>query len=268
MDMTTQSGLLRDRYPYVRFGAGPHNLVVLPGLALDSRVPGRVTARAYAYGFQRLARDHTVHIVLRGRGLPAGATTADIADDYASLLEEDFGRSRVMGLSTGGLIAQHLAVNHPGLVERLVLVITGARLSPAGQQLCRHWRHLATTHRWRRLRGELAAVAVDGATTKRLARLVGQLTGGTPSTTEQADFLTTLDAVLTHDARARLASSTTPTLLIGGADDPLFPASVLRETAATVPGARLNIYERTGHGLPKRHASRLQGDVLTFLTGP
>jgi pimeloyl-ACP methyl ester carboxylesterase len=263
---TTRSGLLRDRYPYVRFGAGPHTLVVLPGLALDNQVPGTLTARAYAYSFRRLARTHTVYIVQRGRGLPAGATTQDIADDYASLLGDEVGPSRVMGLSTGGMIAQQLALGHPNLVDRLVLVVTGARLSPGGLRICRRWRELAVDRRWRRLRGELAAAAVDGPATQGLARLIGSLAGGAaPAATFRDDFLTTVDAVIGHDARARLASLATPTLLIGGPDDPFFPTPSLQETATAIPGAKLHLYRHSGHGLPKRHAGRLQAETLSFL---
>lgn len=261
------SGLLGDRYPYVRFGAGPHALVILPGLTLDNPVPGPLTTRAYAHAFRRLTRTHTVHIIHRGYGLPAGATTRDIADEYASLLAGEVGPARVMGLSTGGLVAQHLAIAHPHLVERLVLVVTGARLSPRGRDICRRWRGLAGAGRWRRLRGDLAAIAFDGAGTQRLARLAGSLHGRAPSETEQADFLATVDAVIDHDTGAALAGLATPTLLIGGAEDPFFPAPALRETAAAAPQMALRVYERTGHGLPKRHARRLTEDVFSFLGG-
>jgi pimeloyl-ACP methyl ester carboxylesterase len=261
-----EAGLLRDRYPFVRFGAGPHTLVVLPGMALDNQVPGTLTARAYAYSFRQLARTHTVYVLQRGQGLPTAATTRDIADDYASILDDEIGPARIMGLSTGGMVAQHLALSRPDLVERLVLVITAARLSPSGLQICRRWHELATGRRWRRLRGDLAAAAFDGPTGQRIARLIGSLTGGaSPSQTQREDFLTTVDAVIAHDTRAALASLTSPALLIGGTDDPFFSTQSLRETAAAIPGAELHLYHGSGHGLPKRRAGRLQDETLSFL---
>ncbi|MEV4177658.1 alpha/beta fold hydrolase [Nonomuraea sp. NPDC049709] len=264
--MTTASGLLRGRFPYVRFGAGPHTLVLLTGLALDNEVPGTLTAQAYTHGFRRFAGTHTVYILQRGHGLPAGATTRDIAGDYARLIGDEIGPARIIGMSTGGMVAQHLALDHPGLVERLVLVVTGARLAPAGEEICRRWLDLAAAGRWRRLRGDLATAAVDGAAMRRLARLAGSLTGGaTPPATRQADFQTTVAAVLAHDTRTRLPSLEMPTLLIGGAEDPFFPAAYLRETAAAIPGATLHIHDHSGHGLPKQRSGLVQDETLAFL---
>jgi pimeloyl-ACP methyl ester carboxylesterase len=253
---------------HVRFGNGPHTLVVLPGMALDNGQPGRLTAAAYAQSFRPLARRHTVHIVRRRPGLAPGTTTRDLADRYAETLRAEIGPARIMGLSTGGLIAQELAVVAPELVERLVLVVTGARIAPAGRELCERWRSLAVAGRWGALRGELAAVAVDGSLAQRLARLLGRLSGRAPAGTDGDDFLATVDAVLAHDATATLAGVKAPTLVIGGAVDPFFPAALLRETAAAVPDARLRVYEDSGHGLPKRHGSRMQSDALSFLTAP
>ncbi|WP_146103534.1 alpha/beta fold hydrolase [Nonomuraea solani] len=265
---TVESGLLRDRHPYVRFGTGPRSLVVLPGMALDNGVHGRLAAWAYARAYKALAADHTVHVIQRGRGLKPGTTTRDLANDYAALLGDGLGPARVMGLSTGGLVAQYLALDHPHLVERLVLVVTGARLAPAGQEICRRWRTLAEGKRWRSLRGDMAAIAVDGAAAQRVARLMGELTGGrAPSATEEGDFLVTVDAVLEHDARDRLPSMVTPTLLIGGAEDLFFPAASLRETADAIPGSTLNVHDRSGHGLPKNQASRMLAETLDFLRG-
>jgi pimeloyl-ACP methyl ester carboxylesterase len=72
-----------------------------------------------------------------------------------------------MGLSTGGLIAQHIALDHPELVEGLVLVVSGAYLSRRGRDICLRWCELAQRHQWWQLRGELATAAVDGAGAQR-----------------------------------------------------------------------------------------------------
>ena len=43
-------------------------------------------------------------------------------------------------------------------------------------------------------------------------------------------------------------------------------ATALRETAGAIPDAHLRVYEGSGHGLPKRHAARMQADALSFLS--
>ena len=256
-------GVIGGGFPFVRFGAGPRTLVILPGLGLDNGVPAAMLARAYAYSFRRLAVDHTVHIVNRRPGLPSGASTSDIAAAYAGLLRDEIGPARVMAMSTGGLVAQHLAADHPDVVEQLVLVSTGVRIDDAGRAICARWRDLATHGHWRRLRGDHATAAVDSG--QWFARLAGALSGGAPRPVDAADFVTTVDAVLAHDARDRLGAITAPTMVIGGGRDPFFLAATLRETADAIPGAVLRLHEAAGHGLAKHHGGLVQEETLAFL---
>jgi pimeloyl-ACP methyl ester carboxylesterase len=260
----TSTGTFRDRFPYIRIGSGAAPLVVLPGLSLTNQAPGRLAVAAYARGFRRLAEEHTLYVVQRPHGLVPGSTTQDIAREYATVVSEELGPVRLMGLSTGGLVAQHLALDHPSLVDCLALVVTGARLVPSGQAICRYWLELAAAQRWRRLHGELGAVAVDGPVAQWLARAVLTSTGKPPSAEEAKDFGTTVAAVLAHDTRERLAALRPPTLVVGGATDPFFPEEMLRETAAPIPDVRLRVFPRRGHGVPKHEARALQDTVATF----
>lgn len=245
----------------ITFGCGPRTLVVLPGMSLANRPPGRLVSAGYERGFAPLAEDHTVHVVRRPAGLPPDASTRQIAALYGELIAREFGPARVLGLSTGGLIAQWLALDFPELVERLALVVSGARLSIGGRRICEGWLELAAAGRWRRAHGSLAACAVDGGAAQAVARTLLTLLGPTPTEAERADFVTFVHAVLGHDTRTALKDLARPALLIGGATDPFFPPSSLRET----PIADLRVYDGVGHGLPKSRASRMLREVGAFL---
>ncbi len=57
-------------------------------------------------------------------------TMADYANDAAGLLDElDWETANVVGVSFGGMVAQELAIRHPGRIRRLVLCCT----SPGGE---------------------------------------------------------------------------------------------------------------------------------------
>ena len=263
----TATGTVQGRFAYARFGTGPGQLLVLPGMAFDNPVPGTASARAYAWGMRRLAAGRTVTVLNRPRGVAdadAGLETADLAEIYASVIRDEFGPVDVMALSTGGLIAQHLALRQPELVRRLVLVVTGARIAPAGREICRTWSALCRAQDWRSLRGEMAAGVVDGAVATRLARLLGR-SGREPDPRDVADFAATVSAVLRHDTTGALAGMTVPTLVLGGRDDPFFPEPVLRATAAAIPGGRVEVHAG-GHGVPKHHSGWLQDRATAFLS--
>jgi pimeloyl-ACP methyl ester carboxylesterase len=265
----TETGTFPGELPYVRFGNGPENLVILPGITLENEPPSRLDAWTYRVGFGRFARDHTVYVINRKRGMPPRYTTRDTAADYARVMEQELGPSHVMGFSTGGAIAQYVALDRPELVNNLILVVTAARMSEAGRETCERWQELARERRWRELRADMASATVTGATNKRLAgtfmKLFGGLVLGTPS--DPSDFLTTLEADLGHDTTGRLPELSAPTLVACGSEDPFFPEPLLRETAGKIPDAELRVYEGVGHGVPKERKRRYEDDSLAFLQG-
>jgi pimeloyl-ACP methyl ester carboxylesterase len=254
----TSSGVLRERFAYVRLGEGGPPIVVLPGLSLHNATPGVLQAKGYAATFRPLAKDHTLYFVQRPRGLPAGTTTRDIAADYADLIAGEIGPADVIGMSTGGLIAQYLALDRPDVARSLSLVVAGVRLAPEGRAICHRWQGMAAQRRWRRLYGDIAAVAVDGRAAQWIARTLMPAFGSRPSPEQAADFAVTVEAVLGH--HADLSGLAVPALVIGGAKDPFFSASILRETAADA-----SIYPGAGHGLPKRHGKRVLDEIAAFL---
>ena len=262
-----ETGTFLGEFPYVRIGSGPENLVILPGITLDNEPPNRFAAWTYRLGFGRFARDYTVYVINRRRGMPPGYTTRDLARDYARVMEGVLGPSHLMGFSTGGSIAQYVALDHPGALQSLILVVSACRLSEEGRKTCERWQALARERRWRELRADMASVTVSGETNKRLARafmkVFGRLVLKVPS--DPQDFLTTFEADLGHDTSGRLGEISAPSLIIGGSEDPFFSEDLLRETAEKIPDATLRLYEGVGHGVPKERKRRYEQDALAFL---
>jgi pimeloyl-ACP methyl ester carboxylesterase len=172
-----------------------------------------------------------------------------------------------MGFSTGGEIAQYVAIDHPGAVRRLVLVVSACRLSEEGRGICERWLALARGGSWQELRADMASVNVTSEANKRLARAFMRVFGGLvfriPS--DPSDFLTTLEADLAHDTAGRLGEISAPSLIIGGNEDPFFSEGLLHETAEKIPDVTLRLYEGVGHGVPKERKRRYEQDVLAFI---
>ena len=197
-------------------------------------------------------RGRTVTVLRRPRGIAAPRSPASHRRHRGPVrlgAGDQPGPVDVMGLSTGGLIAQHLALRHPELVWRLVLAVTGARIAEPGRQLCQAWLVQVQRRDWRALRGTLTASAVDGRTAQRIARLLGG-SGRQPDPRDVADFEATVRADLRHDTSTALPDMRVPTLILGGRDDPFFPEPLLRATAAAIPGAHVPVHTG-GHGVPR-----------------
>jgi pimeloyl-ACP methyl ester carboxylesterase len=61
-----------------------------------------------------------------------------------------------------------------------------------------------------------------------------------------------------------LKNVTTPTLVIHGAADPLVNVEAGKDTAASIPGARLRIIEHMGHDVPPKLVPVLVREIADF----
>ena len=100
---------------YLTWGDGPRTLLSILG-GPGSFVPTGTMARMLVRQSRPyVAAGYTNWIVTRRRDMPADHGIADMADDYAQLVTEEFGGrvDLVVAESFGGMIAQYLAARHP-----------------------------------------------------------------------------------------------------------------------------------------------------------
>jgi pimeloyl-ACP methyl ester carboxylesterase len=62
-----------------------------------------------------------------------------MAADYGRAFEWSIGPAHVVGLSLGGLVAQHFAADHPEYVESLVIGVAAQGLGAEGHEIVRRW---------------------------------------------------------------------------------------------------------------------------------
>ena len=187
----------------------------------------------------------------------------DMSNDYATMIRNELGGPvDIIGISTGGPIAQYFAVDHPILVRRLVLAMTGYRLTEGGKELQRQIGDLARQGKWRAAN----SASIDGlypqGMKKHLFKLFVWLFKAFGSPSDPSDLLVTIKAQRNHDFKDRLAEINAPTLVIGGEEDLFYP---IRETAAEIPNAKLILYEGFGHNAMLDNKQQFQEDVLAFL---
>jgi pimeloyl-ACP methyl ester carboxylesterase len=261
--LRVNTGYFKNGLPYVRIGEGQHNLVIFGGLDFDHKPPSGMMLRMSTGLIKCFARGFTVYLVTRKPGLPIGYSMQDMSNDYATMIRDEFdGPVDIMGMSTGGPIAQYFAVDHPDLVRRLVLAITGYRLTEEGKKLQKHVGELARQRKWRGAYASQITGVYRKGIKKHLFRALMWLFGTYGAPDDPSDGLVEIEAEGKHDFKDRLAEIKVPTLLIGGEEDFFYP---IRDTAAGIPNAKLILYEGLGHNAIFDHRRQFSEDVLAFL---
>ena len=233
---------------YIRFGTGKRILVMLPGLG-DGLRTTRGTALPMALYYHRLTKDHTVYMFSRKTVLPEGHSTRDMARDLKAAMEElGIEKASLVGVSMGGMIAQHFAADYPELVEKLVLVVTCARENPILLESLEEWVDCARRDDHTALMdSNIKRIYSDDYYRKNrwMVPIMGKLTK--PKSYDR--FLVMAEACRSHDAWDRLPLTEAPTLVIGGEQDHSLGGEASREIASRIPGAGLKMYSQWGHGL-------------------
>ena len=250
---------------YIRFGIGKRTLIMLPGLG-DSLRSMKGAAIPVAMMYHMFAKDFTVYVFSRKDKLPQGCTTKDLARDQAAAMETmGIEKADVFGVSMGGMIAQHLAIDYPEKVGKLILAVTCPRPNPVLIEAVTEWIDCAKRgDHTAFMASNLRRIYSDGYCRKNqwMVPLLGKLTK--PKSYDR--FFIQADACLTHNAYDALSDIQTPTFVIGGEKDLSLGGEASREIAEKIPCAKLLMYPQWGHGLYEE-AKDFNERVLEFLKG-
>ncbi|MEM8576263.1 MAG: alpha/beta hydrolase [Pseudomonadota bacterium] len=208
----------------------------------------------------------------RSGGAPETWTLDRWADDVAELCARlGIARPWVLGQSFGGMVAMRLATRHPGLASKLVLSSTAAKFE------------LEETVRMAgSLGGPEAAAAARQLFTAPSAEAYANYARVCLPLYTRGGSVTRAHAihkpeVTVHffdgemrdmDMRADLAAVEVPTLVLGGALDPVTPVLCSEEIAAAIgDNADLRIFEGCGHGVYRDDPAGADAVIRAFLQG-
>jgi pimeloyl-ACP methyl ester carboxylesterase len=160
----------------------------------------------------------------------------------------------VIGESTGGAIALHLAAARPDLVKRLVLVILGATLSPNGRMLAERTHANISNGRIRPAYRDMYSLGATSAVSRAVRAAIGWTIGPrlSPPPDDPTIVLRELEAWRAFDGTLIAASVASPTLVIGAERDPVFTPTYADDLAALIPQGRAVTIPRLGHAFPRK----------------
>lgn len=188
-----------------------------------------------------------------------------IAGEVLRLLDaHSLASVHVVGHSTGGLVAQALALDHPDRVDRVVLSATWARPD-------RRFRDL---FQMRRVVLERAGFAAYDT----VARLLGHpadwyearlaqdapIDFDAPREGDVATAVARIEMLLGFDRAEELGQIRAPVLIVGASDDAIVPVGHAHDLARRLPQARL-VEMPGGHFLPQTQTVRYACELQAFL---
>ena len=248
---------------YIRFGTGKRILIMLPGLG-DSLRSVKGTALPMAMMYRKFCKDFTVYAFSRKNALLKGYTTRDMARDQAEAMEQlGIQKADIFGVSMGGMIAQHLAIDYPEKVNKLILTVTSARPNPILTESIHEWVSCAKHgDHTAFMDSNVRRIYSEGYYRKNkwLVPIMGKLTK--PKSYER--FFVQADACLTHDAYENLNRIKAQAFVIGGEQDRTLGGDPSTEIASKISGSELLMYEQWGHGLYEE-AKDFNQRVIDFL---
>jgi 3-oxoadipate enol-lactonase len=244
------------RIHYTLHGDSGPAIVLLQGLGLSSRfwfdVPASLSGDA--------ARPRRVVVIdnrgtgRSGRAVPFGRpwTLAAMADDVAAVLDDaGIDKAIVVGISMGGMIAQHLAVRHPGRLRGLLLLATSPGLLggvfPEARAL---YRLLTLPFGGRRASQNLVRLLLPQSKWDRAREIFRDWPNAMrDDPTDPATFAAHLFAASTNFIGPSLGRIDCPVLVVAGADDALIPKRNAEELVRRLRHAELEVLPDTGHAL-------------------
>jgi 3-oxoadipate enol-lactonase len=254
------------------------------GIDIHYEIPGEGSGKPWVTLSHSLASDLTMwdglaaaladrYTVLRYDTRGHGATDApegpysfaQLVGDVAGLLDAlNIEHTHFVGLSMGGMIAQHFALAHPGRLDKLVIASSSSRTPPEARAL---WDERIAVARGQGMKAHVEATlgrwftALYRAAHPEVMARIGALITATPV----AGYAGCGAAICDLDLTDKLAAVRAPTLVLVGADDPGTPPALSKVIAGAIPGARMEIVPAASHLLNIEQAAtfnRLVGDFL------
>ena len=187
---------------------------------------------------------------------PHPYTIAQMADDAANLLDSlGEPRASVFGVSMGGMIAQHFALNHADKLNKLILGCTAAG---------------GTCSKFGDVSGFLTGNLLDLLFTPQFIQshqpdLTNFFQTTTPFHSQGTALQRQLQAMSTHDTCNLLGKITAPTLVMTGDRDLVIPPENSDLLAQKIPGAQQVTITDASHGFCFSHPDDTATAVINFL---
>ncbi|MFI4936137.1 MAG: alpha/beta fold hydrolase [Caulobacterales bacterium] len=260
--------LSKVRLEYIQHGHGPERVLLIHGFQASARIWQIVQAA--------LPQDRFTSIAINNRGAGASDAPADEADYGVPIFAADafelasqlgWSRYTLVGHSLGGATAAQFAVDHPEVLQGLILLDPSDPdgLESLGEAAETAWIDARMAARRLQLERGGAGDGIDAAGAGAPSELMRLLAADMRAAPE-ARLRGSLRSAFNRRLGPRLAALPMPCLLAAGDADALIPlAGMLATWAKLPPGSGLHVWHGVGHSPNLDCPQALAGLIQQFV---
>ena len=241
-------------------------LLLIAGLASDSQ--------SWATVLPDLSKEFKI-IVFDNRGVgrtkcPVNQITIEgMADDAVALLDHlKIDIAHIVGHSMGGFVAQHICINHPQRVDKLVLAATSAVTSERDKSLLidmvKYWENGMDRELWFRNLFYWIFSPRFFQSADYVAEIVNMaIQYPWPQNLDQ--FSKQVEAINMFNCSADISKIKNKTLVISGEEDVLFPTAEMFKGLSAINGAGFVTVQNAAHAIFIENPEGFVNSIINFL---
>ena len=231
---------------YISFGNGKKILIIIPGLGFKII---RGMAILFYLMYKELACNYKVYLIGRRNITPDGYTTRDMANDVLFCMDHfKIDKADVVGISQGGMIAQHLVLENQERINKLVLVVTIARYDDIMKESIENWISLIQEKKYKEMRLDSIEKSFSEDSVKK-TKLAYKILGIIERNPGYDSYVNDAKACVTHNTFDDINKIKVPTLIIGSKKDRVLGYKGSIDLAEKIKGSELYIYDGYSHGV-------------------
>jgi pimeloyl-ACP methyl ester carboxylesterase len=243
---------------YVEAGQGPA-LIFLHGLGAVKEIwapnVGPFSAKYHVYSLDQIGFGRSDKPLLDYRI----STFSDFV--YGFMQSQQLSKATLVGNSLGGWIALDFALQHPGMVDKVVLVDSAGLPWQSQPAVNLNPASVAATRKMFNALFYDKKIATD--------EFVEQVFANHMSNNDGYTIQRTLQGFSTENQfldEAKLASIHVPTLVVWGREDQLLPVAAGEKFRDHIPGAKMVVFDQCGHVPQIEKSAEFNKAVLDFLS--
>lgn len=244
---------------YVSFGKG-NPLIVIPDFSDALELSPKNTSRLKS-SLQGLHKQFKIYVMSYKKPLESKTTTAEIASDYMEAVKKlGLTNINVLGISLGGMVAQHLAYSYNSQLKKLILCSTTSKTNHNFQKIAGSWIEMANNEDYRRLKKDTA----EKIYTSNYLRILKNFMKRFEQKPDFNRFISLAEAAREHDSRSLLNNIACKTLIIGGSKDKLISSEEFLYLKKNIPSSKLAVFPGS-HGFWQENKDVFLSTVADFM---